>query len=124
MSNTTLAQFVAQTAQDAAIKARDEGGDFQEQMRAAMTAAHNHWMVTAQNEEEQFQGAVAAIYILADAEQKVAIMREIDFLKHLAAASQGIAVDFSALLPGEGDPEPPPPVGLQKMWNETRPSND
>lgn len=122
MSDTLLA-LVAHDAREAIERSAKEGGDFQAQALAAFSKVKGHWMVT--DEDSQFKGAVAALYQVADEDQKEAIKRELDLLKALSAAMNGVPVDFEAMLPVDFEamlpnPDEPKvePIGLQKLWRE------
>lgn len=65
--------------------------------RQAFRAVKGHWMVTDQN--EQFQAAVAAILLeTEDATERERIEYTVETMKAIAAASQGIPVDFGSVL--------------------------
>ena len=108
--SATLVALVATEAREAA----KDCTTLDERIRAAMKSAANHWMVL--DRDQQFQGAVTAIYELSDEATRERLTRELDVLKALSAVVQGVPVDFGALVGVEG--EAPEPIGLSKFWRE------
>jgi hypothetical protein len=74
--------------------------------------AKDHWMAT--QSEDQFQGAVCAIYELASEEDKPRIKEELHLIRSLSALLTGIPVDLGQVPTIEN------PIGLMKRWNEIR----
>ena len=108
--SATLVALVATEAREAA----KDCTTLDERIRAAMKSAANHWMVL--DRDQQFQGAVAAIYELSDEATRERLTRELDVLKALSAVVQGVPVDFGAVV---GDEEKAPElIGLSKFWRE------
>jgi len=79
---------------------------------AAFKVARNHWMAT--DEQEQFQGAVAAVHILSNEEDKRRLEQELLLLRTLNAASSGVPVAFEDL------PVPTDPIGVLGLWHESK----
>lgn len=82
----------------------------EEKLKAAFAKAQNHWMVT--NENQQFAGAVAAVYEKADDETKERIRIELEGIKALRAMLSGVPVDIDRIEKHES------PIGLMKLWHE------
>lgn len=97
-------------------KARIDGKEFatvEEKLKEAMRATKDHWGVT--DEQTQFKAAIAAVLMSKpSAEDEQRIKEELEVLKLLGAATQGIPVDFSAMVP------PEKPLGLNKLWNDVK----
>ena len=108
-------------AVEARHAAERAGADPVAQLKAAMSATVNHWMVL--DEDTQFRGAIAGVLMLAkdrgDDDTRVRIEREVKLLRGLAVATSGVPVNFTALLGEEGD-EKPEPFGLSKMWRDLK----
>lgn len=97
-------------------KARIEGKTFatvEEKLKEAMRATKDHWGVT--DEQMQFKAAIAAVLLdKPSPEDKARIEEELNVLKMLGAAMQGIPVDFSQMVP------PEKPLGLNKLWQDVK----
>src|SRR4051794_9202399 len=91
--------------------APEQEPDLDSQLRAAMKATHDHWLIT--NEEERFKAAVGAVIVISDQATRVRIAQEIRILGSVSAAITGVPVDFSALLDDNFEP-----IGLLRMWKE------
>lgn len=91
-----------------AIKPDDS---LEDRCRAAMKACYRHWMVT--DEDTQFKGAVAAVFVASDDEdEKERIRVELESLAHLSALLSGVPIDLERVTVPEN------PIGLRKMWQE------
>jgi hypothetical protein len=83
----------------------------EDRCRAAMKAAHANGIVT--DEELQFKGAVAAVFVEStDEDEKERIRLELETLRDLSALLSGVPVDLEAIQPLEN------PIGLRKLWVE------
>ncbi len=95
--------------------------DLTERLRKCMKAAHNHWMVL--DEPTQLRGAVAAAVDLTDEPDKTRLSRSWErFVKlnnALGAASNGVPVDFGALLAEQEGVEPLDIIPIMALWSET-----
>jgi len=106
MSNTTLISLVAHECRTAC---KDET-TLEGRVAKAMKAAKHHWMVTDEN--EQFHGAVCAIYELSDEVTQERIKAELDSLRYLSALMSGVEVDIEKV------PKLENAIGLMKAFNE------
>ena len=101
--------LVAADAEDA-IK---PGDTLEERLKAAMSAAKGHWMVT--DDQLQFKGAIWAVLESCSPEERARIESELDLLKGLAAVQSGVPVDMPALLERTGKIDS---IGLGRLWRE------
>lgn len=81
-------------------------------IKAAFKSACNHWMVLDDN--QRFQGAVAAVWDLSDDETKSRIEGEMKSLRTLSAICSGVPVDFAQI------ETPQNPIGLLGKWHEQK----
>ena len=91
-------------------------GTIEERARAAFVAAHAQgtgWMLSS--DDQRFKAGAAALYLVANEEDRTRIKHELDMLAALSAAQSGIPVDFGAMLGGE---DPPKPIGLLGIFRE------
>jgi len=84
--------------------------------RKVMEVVKDHWLANLirANLDDKFAIAVAALYMLADDEEKTRIRWEMDLLRGLSAAERGVPVDFGQVL---GD-TPLDPIGLVMIWKD------
>jgi hypothetical protein len=108
MSNTLMIAAM----ETRAILKEKSFATLEEKLRAAMELTKDHWM--AVDENERFQAAVGAVLCDASQEDKARIQAELQPLKMLGAAAQGIPVDFSQMVVPEN------PIGLMKLWHEVK----
>lgn len=115
MSDVML-MLVVSECQDA-VKNCANGG-FEDKLRAAMTAAKDHWMVL--DKDTQFQGAVAAVLLHygKDSEEGKRLVYEINAIRKISAILNAAQAGVSVNLHDVGDKEKCEPVGLMKMWWE------
>lgn len=85
-------------------------------LKAAMRATKNHWMLT--DEDGRFRAAVGAVLLLSDEETQERIKKELTILRTLAAATNGVPVDFGGLHIEKGEA-----IGLIGIWNEVKAEN-
>ena len=106
--NDRLMSFVMTDAEQA-IKPNDS---LEDRLRCAMKAAHNHWMVTDEN--DQLRGAVAAvIHLSADQGEKDRLTKEFRALGVMSAAMSGVPIDWTQVeMPANA-------VGILSLWDET-----
>jgi hypothetical protein len=115
--NTLLAVAITQAKDH--IKADD---DLVTQLKAAMMATKNHWLVT--NDNDRFLAAVAAVMefygegsdVWKQLENKIKNLNKIGIA--LAAAEAGVSVDWASLV--NELPDQPEIVGLQQLWFEVK----
>lgn len=88
--------------------------DLVERIKKAMRAAKNHWVVT--QEEEQFRGALGGAMLASDDTDQERIKASLLPLQALAAAIQGVPVDFERVLSDDPDKLIP----LRKLWDEVQ----
>lgn len=97
--------------------------DIIERIKKAMRACHDHWMVT--KEAQQFNSALAAAALESEPGEKDRILysgKKFNSLNNaIAAASNGVPVDFSALV-AEGEDDKPSDylIPVRKLWDETK----
>jgi hypothetical protein len=94
--------------------------DLEQRTRKAMAeVAAGHWMAAGDDSEDvRFRGAIAGV-MLADEttdDDKARLVRTINLLRSLQAATQGVPVDFEALIDETG----PQALPLSKWWNEEK----
>jgi hypothetical protein len=70
-------------------------------------------------EDEKFQIAVVTLITILEGEEKERILHEFKMLKSLGAAIDGVPVDLASLSE-ESERMRFEPVGLIKIWNETK----
>ena len=105
--NTTTIAIVAAECKHAA-----EGKEtLEERIQAAFDVARNHWLITDDN--ERFQGGVAAIYELSDEDTRERIKQEMDSLRTLSAMLSGVPIDFDRF---NDQTKELKPIGLMKKW--------
>ncbi len=104
-------------AVDAEAAANGAGPDAEEKLRAAMRATARHWMATDEN--EQFLGACEGAARVLDSQDRARVEASLRLLQGLAAASNGVPVDFASLLPDDAETAPEP-FPLQKWWREIK----
>lgn len=92
----------------------DKEAPVKERLKQAMKLVQNHWLVT--DEDEQFRSAIGAVLVTVSPEEKEIIMREIDFLKGLVAAVEGVPIDVGELLTRR----PENAYGLRGLWIEAK----
>jgi hypothetical protein len=99
-------------------RAADQVEGVENQLRAAMRAALDHWLLT--NEDIQIKAAIAGVLMICNEEDKARITRELDFWTALSAAISGIPVDMAQVLAGQEGYEP---IGLRRLWEEVKESD-
>jgi hypothetical protein len=105
--NTTIISIVAAECKRAA-----EGKEtLEERIDAVFEVARNHWLTTDEN--ERFQGGVAAIYELSDEDTRERIKQEMDSLRTLSAMLSGVPVDVERF---NEETKEMKPIGLMKKW--------
>lgn len=99
----------------AVVEARDfaeTAPTLEGRLRAAMSVTRHHWIVT--DEDSRFRAAIAAVILLSSEEDKSRILAEVEQLRILGAACNGIPVDLAAIEPLDN------PIGLMKIWKEIK----
>lgn len=94
---------------DAAIKARDEGGDTEAVLRAAMVAARDNWLAPRGND---LLIAACGGFIEALPEMKERVVEELELLRNLTALVGGVPVDMERLS------APAHPIGIGRVFRE------
>lgn len=92
----------------------DAEAPIKDRLRQAMKLAMNHWLVV--DEDTQFRCALGAVAASASPEDVLKIKRELDFMRTLGAATQGVPVDIEAMFLQA----PKNPLGLQALWMEAK----
>lgn len=106
-------------AADAENAANAAGPSAEEKLKAAMSATARHWL--AIDEQEQFAGACEGAARCVSEEDRERIEASLRLLRGLQAATEGVPVDFAALVPdGAEDEAMPKPFPLQKWWREIK----
>ena len=100
----------------------DSDKPLKERIQGAMRYVRDHehdifWMSGRVNDDMRLRTALGAVLLKATESERDIISRSLKPLKMLAAAAQGIPVDFGAL---EQSDDLLPLLG---MWHETAPSN-
>ncbi len=97
----------------AEAKSAAEGEDtLEDKLTAAMNSARNHWMVL--DEDKQFRGAVGAVMLLVDDEDKHRLELEMKALNALSALMSGVPIDIDTIEVSDD------PIGLMKMWKDLK----
>lgn len=113
--------LLALVATGAAEAAKATDGDATAKIRAAMKASYRHWMVT--DEDDQFTGALEGAAHVLEPDEVERLKSELRLLQGLSAATNGIPVDFAALV-GNDDEERPEPFGVLKLWDAVKEEAD
>lgn len=117
MQNTMLALFISEAKPKVA-----EAGTIEEKLKAAMTLAADHWMITQQ--DDRFKVAVGAVmdHYGEGSDEFKRLAWEMKSLSKLGvmldAAKLGMGLDVESLETMAND-RPYEPLGLMKMWLET-----
>ena len=98
--------------------AAEKTNNYEDRVKAAMTAAMNHWMVL--DEQKQFSGAVAAIMELSTEQEQRSMKRELNTTKAINAAASGVPIDFSALFAELEEEKDLPPSKLSATWRDLK----
>ncbi len=96
----------------------------EDKLREAFKVAHNHWMITGQ--DDQFKGAIGAVMMhLASGPEYDRLAESVTQLGKASALihalQQGVPVDLAAMLQEQEDnPMKDQIIPLSKLWNEVR----
>ena len=117
MANDVMLSLCAMEGKQAALNA---GVAIEDQLKAAMNATANHWMVL--DEDTQFRGAIAGVLLVAeergDTETQERLTHEVQLLRGLSALLAGVPVDAEQLVAKTEDG--PKPLGLIKLWRHVK----
>lgn len=106
MSNDTVVAIVRVTA-SAEVKTEDA---LEDRFRAAFVAVQGHWAAT--KPDDQYRGAIEAVYLTATDEEKERIEVELASVRDLNALLEGVPIDFDRIT------KPENPIGLMRLWHE------
>ncbi len=92
----------------------DKSKPFLDNIKSAMNAAQNHWLVV--DEEERFKSACGALLLIADEENKEIMEQELKGLQSISAMQSGILVDLEATMQMGTKKF----FGLMKIWRDLK----
>lgn len=107
--STNIQALALHDTRTAAIKARDEGGDTEAVLRAAMVAACENWLAP---KGDDLLIAACGGFLEAMPELKDQVIEELQSLRNLAALMNGVPVDMERFSAPEN------PIGIGRIFRE------